>query len=80
MVKGWLRDRVADIACLSGRADFVEKVGLRTRFWLASVLGVAMWCGSRSRPSRRLEASIWPLSSYRSLRVGAVRPQLREFS
>lgn len=21
MVKGWLRDRVADIACLSGRTD-----------------------------------------------------------
>jgi hypothetical protein len=26
-------------------ADFVEKVGLRTRFWLASVLDVAVWFG-----------------------------------
>ena len=36
--------------------------------------------GSVDRPSRRLEAFIWPLSSCRGLRVGALRPQLREFS
>ena len=36
--------------------------------------------GSGNRPSRRFVASIWPLSSCRGLRVGALRPQLREFS
>ena len=36
--------------------------------------------GSGNRPSRRLEASIWPLRSCRGLRVGALGPQLREFS
>ena len=36
--------------------------------------------GSGNRPYRRLKAFIWPISSCHGLRVGALRPQLREFS